>query len=428
MNPEHRPFLFVLLLLIASAKGQAPASRESPPGGEPNPPPASEKPVEESYATKHYHLRTDLPPDQARELTRRLEAMFAYYETLLGGVEATFDRRLGVVVHRRNEDFLQAVGQAYRGCAGVFTGRALHVAADTDCFSETSIRQAMQHEGFHQFLHAGVLRGDRRFPLWLNEGLAEYAAGAFWTGRRLVGGVIDPARLHRIVRRVKGRQFRALRDLLGVTVESWGAEEQLQVVEYDQVWSLVYFLTHGMGARYHRALGAYIRDLAGGKADVGDRFDVFQKHFGGDIDALEEQYQAWWTSQESNPTADLRDRIAVETLANALAALGNDGDDEPDSAETFFQAVRDGAFRSRWSRNPASAFPPGPLDRALQYAARHKHWAFLRDASGQRALILRRDDGIRIEARFSRNTGRPPGDPPPNVTVSLHPPGPPDED
>ncbi len=117
----------------------------------------------------------------------------------------------------------------------------------------------------------------------------------------------------------------------------------------------------------------------------------FKKHFGNDLVSLQKQYETWWAALGANPTADRRDSITVETLANFLAVYGDDG---LGSAEAFFQEVRDGRFRKKWNDDPTATLPPSLLDRALKRAVQHKHWTLLRDSSGKRVLILRRDDGM----------------------------------
>ncbi|MEQ8790278.1 MAG: DUF1570 domain-containing protein [Pirellulaceae bacterium] len=146
------------------------------------------------------------------------------------------------------------------------------------------------HEGVHQILaNIGVQQRLSRWPLWFSEGMAEYFAPTE-TGRRIRWkgvGMVNDVRLRDLSGYVQQRGAANLAGgaLVGETV---GAEA-LDAAGYAKSWALVHFLER----RRRDAFQAYLADVAGLKGfaqDVPDKTELFQKHFGDNFDALQQDW------------------------------------------------------------------------------------------------------------------------------------------
>ena len=92
--------------------------------------------------------------------------------------------------------------------------------------------QIVQHEGFHQFAHAGV--GDR-LPAWLEEGLAEYFGESLFTGRGYVSGVMPGWRVERVKKGIEGKQLMPWSSWMLIEKREWG--KRLKQADYDEAWA-----------------------------------------------------------------------------------------------------------------------------------------------------------------------------------------------
>lgn len=391
------------------------------------PPPDSDSLVR--YEGEAYILWTDLPEPRARESLARLEAIARQYRSLTGmDKEETFER-LDVYLYRRCEEYRRAVipkvGEDFARSAGVYTGEAIYATSDPLRFSHASVWHVLQHEAWHQFSHRVFCRGHRSLPIWVEEGLAEYFGEARWTGDHLLLGAIDlgrtieragktvhrPGRLDRIRRRIVAGQFRSVSEILALQYDTWA--EELNVVNYDHVWSLVHFFLHGRDGEYRRAFGAYLDEVARGLPSQSS----FRKHFGRDLETIQQQYEAWWQSRAPEQTGDVSDRAMLETLM-AFLARAHLSRRHFASAGEFFAAARAGQLVLEDSDN--TWLPETLLRRAMRDRDSRPdfRWELDTDPRSRPRLRMIRPDGTVFEATFI-----PRGQPPrPDVRVQvMHP-------
>ncbi len=118
--------------------------------------------------------------------------------------------------------------------------------------------------------------------------------------------------MQRVQRRIKAKQFRPFARIIQMTHSQWS--EEMDIVNYDQVWSMVQFFVHAKEEMYRKKFSAYINDVARGFPSL----PSFKRHFGRKLGDLQKEYNKWWESMGENPTADLYDRITVETLVSFL--------------------------------------------------------------------------------------------------------------
>lgn len=130
--------------------------------------------------------------------------------------------------------------------------------------SDLETLQTMTHEAFHEYLHAVVPAA----PIWLNEGMAEYAAGVTIEGGRAtaVGGILR-GRLRNLQSALEsGWEGFAFEFVLQESREQfYSLSPQLQ---YAQAWSMIHFMMHGKGGKYQPLLDQYVQALKDSKSAV----------------------------------------------------------------------------------------------------------------------------------------------------------------
>ncbi len=338
------------------------------------------------YVTPEYVLYTDLSDDAARQVLARLVAMTDLYRQWTGDLAGAACNKLSFYLYGRYDDYLASFRGQRPTSAGRYDGVSLCAVADTNVFSEKGIWRVVQHEGWHQFSHR-LLQREAPLPIWLEEGLAEYFGGAALTGDRLIPGAIDAERMRRVQRRIGAKQFRPLRKLVAMSRDEWS--EAMNIVNYDQVGSVMQFLTR----KHPDALKAYFRDMVLGRANL----PSFRTHFGRNLKTLQKQYETWWLSLPDRPSAKRDDQITVETLMAFLRRLARQGRTF-DSAEAFFQAARQGRCVLP-ARPPDGWLLPTLLAEALTKARQHENWRLRYDSNHRPVLTLTREDGTVFRAR-----------------------------
>ena len=300
------------------------------------------------YDTKYYVIHSDLDQDTVREAALRVTKMFEVYADRCKGFTGTIRTRLPFYLFRHPDDYYAAGGLP--GSAGVFTGHKLMAVAGTQVTSRTW--HTIQHEGFHQFVHA-VIGGD--IPVWVNEGLAEYFGEARFTGDGMVTGLIPPARVVRVKGLIQSGRFKSVPEMMLVSQDDWNLV--LNRTDYDQAWSMVHFLAHGDGGRYRSRFDGFLRDVSL-KGITWEQ--AWLRNFDADTDAFETTWRRYWESLPDNPTGHLYAEVTVATLTSFLARAHGQKQSFKD-ADAFFETARAGQLKT----HPRDWLPPRLLQNAL---------------------------------------------------------------
>jgi hypothetical protein len=163
---------------------------------------------------------------------------------------------------------------------------------------EIALRQAISviaHEGAHQILHnIGVQQRMSNWPSWLCEGLADYFAPTS-TDSRLTWngpGQLNELRLYALDQYLRGRPPNMHGDLVADTVQA----AQLTATGYATAWALTHYLVQKQATKFFGFLQEVSRIgpfQGGGRPDkhghISENRDMFVRHFGKDMDALEDQ-------------------------------------------------------------------------------------------------------------------------------------------
>jgi hypothetical protein len=302
------------------------------------------------YQTKYYIMHTDLPVPLAREAAIRMTRMAEEYHERTKAFSGVIRQRLPFYLFSKKEDYMLAGGMDKT--AGVFTGDALMAVAGEAPTPYTW--HTIQHEGFHQFVHA-VIGGD--MPIWMNEGLAEYFGESRFTGDSFVSGLVPPLRLQRVKARMPRPRdaggFRKLTEIMVLTHAQWNLE--MNGANYDQAWSMVQFLAHGDDGKYQAPFGAMMIELGRGKP-----WDVAWRDNFGSVNGFEDRWRAYWLGLPENPTDALLAKATVATLSSFLARAGA-------QKQTFgdFPAFLAAADGGKLEISDADWLPPALLQSAV---------------------------------------------------------------
>lgn len=115
---------------------------------------------------------------------------------------------------------------------------------------------------FHEYAHALTSRAAALWPLWLQEGLAEFSSTFQADGRRVEFG--DPVRDH--LRLLRTERWLPLRTVLAVDRSSPLYNEDAQNIYYAQAWALVHYLMVGDHGRHRGGLAQFMGRLSAGLA------------------------------------------------------------------------------------------------------------------------------------------------------------------
>jgi hypothetical protein len=385
-------FLLLALFLLPIVARIPDASADSPLEiGSHSPPDLSE------YDTKYYRVYTDVDPDEVKEACIRMTKMAEEYHNRTSDFAGQITQRLPFYLFKSSDEYYAAGGM--KNSAGVFNGSRLMAIGDKRYGRQ--IWHVVQHEGFHQFVHA-VIGGS--IPIWVNEGMAEYFGEAVFTGDGFVSGVIPAARLARVRKTLalspSSGGFKSLHKIMEMSHAQWNEELSLQ--NYDQAWSMVQFLAHGDNGKYQQAFGHYMGMLGAGQ----DPQPAWSANFGDDDDAFEAAWRAYWQSLPPDPTSDLYGKATVATLTSYLARAF-------DQKQTFatFDEFEQAAEAGTLKCSTEEWLPPALLTATLRDLAvrRDKGERFgLIPGSGTRppTLTLNTEDGLHVVGKFTVSEGR----------------------
>ncbi len=335
-----------------------------------------------TYQTKYYIIRTDLEPDDVREINVRMTAMADEYRRRTKGFSGTIRKRLPFYLYSKREDYYAAGGP--EGSSGLFRGGALLAVAGEKTSNRTW--HIIQHEGFHQFAHAAI-GGD--LPIWANEGMAEYFGLGIFTGDGFVVGVIPPQRLARLKKEINENKLNSFGKIMMMTNKDW--HKELSICNYDHAWSMIHFLVHADDGKYRKAATGFLNDISRGTPYL----NAWMKNFGKDVKTFEKRWREYWLELPETPTADLYDQAVAAALTSFFARAQSQKQKFKD-ADEFLQTAEAGNLKT----NKNDWLPPTLLAEALAKAGKIGKWSIEVTGNQPPKLICTRDDGKRFVGTF----------------------------
>lgn len=217
--------------------------------------------------------------ERAKDVAARMEQFRFALATLLPSSSLVSEVSTQVYAFRDFDSFESFLPQTEDGVAlasGYFReGPYKNVIA----LDLSATRAVYERIIFHEYVHLLLSLSGYDFPLWFEEGMAEFYASA-----TLEDDVAELGRVEERHRRVL-EEYASLpmTDLLTVE-EDWplSAEPHEAATFYAQSWSLVHFLVAGSGKEGHRLLADYLGRLSRGD----DPLEAFSLAFGKTPEAM----------------------------------------------------------------------------------------------------------------------------------------------
>jgi len=286
-----------------------------------------------SYDTPYYTIRTDLDPADAAEASLRMTRIFEEYQVKTSGFSGQIREKFRCFLYRSRKDYQGAGGPPKSG--GIYLNDVKTLMVYVGDHPTRAQWGVLQHEAFHQFA-AGVIRAD--LPTWLNEGIAEYFAECRFTGDGFLAGLAPSKRIERVRESIDDGKLRSIRQMLKMNREQWAGS--LTIENYDQAWSMVYFLLHADDGKYAASLNRFV-NLLGQNVR---RETAWQQCFG-DVGEFEARWKAWWKDVPDNLTTDEAVEADAQTFCSFLArtTIPKRGFESFDAFEQAAQTPRPGA-------------------------------------------------------------------------------------
>jgi hypothetical protein len=341
------------------------------------------------YETRYYTLHTDLQPDQARYVGLRMTAMAEEYAQRTRDFSGAVRQRMPFYLYNDPEDYYATGAPTSSG--GYFNGSEL-VAVARGLDARTW--HAVQHEGFHQFARM-VIGG--KIPAWANEGLAEYFGEGLFTGDGFVTGIVPDWRLKRIKASIDEGRFQTIVDMMTMSQERWNAD--VNIVNYDQAWSMVHFLAHGENGRYQPAFGTFMVQIGRGKSWE----DAWKQTFG-DTAGFEQRWRKYWGELPDNPTEDLYVRANVQVWTSFLARAVS----QKQSFDSF-DALMQSASQGQLKAHEQDWLPRVLLTEAIEYTRyvlKNGYRYELATSERLPQVVCTMPDGRRVSGKFTIRNDR----------------------
>lgn len=298
------------------------------------------------YQTKFYRLYTDVDPELARDLSRRLDGMFDEYSRRLNAFGSEEDRK-DVYVFSTRDAYAQFIEERLPNSGGVFIPSRGVLAAYEEGQGRDSLKRTLQHEAFHQFAYSTI---GPKMPVWLNEGIAQLFEEGIWTGDRFVLEQVPPRRLRQLQADVREGRLTAFESFVKRDGREWMRvmrDRERGSTQYNQAWAMVHFLVYAVGPDgqplYRQRLFDMMKMIQAGTsaenafaATFGNNFAGFEKRFSEYLRTLRPSREAAYVEQ-------------IEVLADMLVQLDKQsiGFDEIDA---FKNHLIEGGYRLHYTR------------------------------------------------------------------------------
>lgn len=286
-----RHTLALVVLLLASTPALS-ALEQRVPGGQ----------IQRSRA---YLIDSNCSPEQIRALATVLDAMFNDFQRRFGSA-VRIQQRMTVRFFATHEAYL-AYGREYcNNFTETWDGYYFYAhdpayremvlyVQDEDGHMDTAV-----HEGFHQFMHAGI-NGLGRLPQWFNEGAAEYFERATLDkrGRFQLATELSYQWTNELRTLMAENRIVPLERLMQVTLSDWNRDGELRR-NYASAYAFIHFLAE-TEHREVRALVALMRALAADMAYDRALAGTFGRS---DLAELETEFHTWLAAKLEATSSD----------------------------------------------------------------------------------------------------------------------------
>jgi len=382
-----------LLALLAGASSPSPSSAS---------PPART----EVYETRHYRLHSDVDPDLARDLAKRLDAMYDEYARRLAALGPGSMRRHDVHVFARKADYGRFIDDRLPNTGGVYIPGRNVLAAFVEDQGRDALRRTLQHEAFHQFADA-TLGPDA--PVWLNEGIAQLFEEGIWTGQRFIVEQVPQRRLRQLSADLDRGRLVPFDEFLATDHKAWARnmrDRERGSSQYNQAWAMVHFLVYAAGPDgqplYRKRFFDMLRRIKAGQ----DPRSAFETSFSDNYAGFQRRFDEYFRLARATREASYVEHL--EVLADMTVLLAEQEGRRFRSVAELRRHLERGGYQLhytkgslRWSSDPAVEVYFRDLEGRELPATQ---FAFVPvDGRPLPDLVLRPPGGLEYRARFHRN-------------------------
>lgn len=203
------------------------------------------------YNSANYSVYTDMPVNHVRSFSKHMDKVFSEYQRRFEKLKLitrdTPDRMNLYLFETQNsyEQFLASKGIPAKNTGGMFVVNP-KVNGLFTFIKDRPVRQTLstlQHEGFHQFAFSYI---GPNLPIWVNEGIAQFFEDGVLIGNRFHLDVANARRLIQVKDAIANNRTLPFGNLINMSDKAWAQNVQTEpgmaALQYDQSWSMVYFL------------------------------------------------------------------------------------------------------------------------------------------------------------------------------------------
>lgn len=192
-----------------------------------------------------------MPINHVRSFSSHMDKVFSEYKRRFEKLRLTSrdqPKRMNLYLFQTQasyEQFLREKGIPAQNTGGMFVVNP-KVNGLFTYIKDRPVRQTLstlQHEGFHQFAFSYI---GPNLPIWVNEGIAQFFEDGVLIGKRFHLDVANARRLNQVKDAITNNRTLPFANLIGMSDKTWALnvqnEPSLAALQYDQSWSMVYFL------------------------------------------------------------------------------------------------------------------------------------------------------------------------------------------
>lgn len=256
---------------------------------------------------ERFTILTDLANNEyIHRISGNLESTFEVLDTLFEGNPPEDAASIPVYVYRESVSFdTLAVTLDSPDATGIYLPGIPLLAFGMDAPSGQSMAGIMIHEATHAYVDRNVRPSGVYFPLWFEEGIAEYVGNSeIRKGKLLLGTLRRKQRLRLgdiVSTNVKSRAYlqldslrKSLRKTGGPTLSEVLSADRSTIygedkhVYYAASWAFVHFLRHNREDSFRGRFQKLVEELCDGKESLEAVRSVY-----GDLTALEKAYRRY---------------------------------------------------------------------------------------------------------------------------------------
>lgn len=268
------------------------------------------------YKSKSYKVMSNLPRDEAMHMAEHMDRVFEQYRKRFSSFKSRRDVDMPLYLFKEREEYIaflreHDIDATNTGGMFFFQQNIAGLATWTRGRPLVDTYEVLQHEGFHQFAFAFI---GQELPIWVNEGLAQYFEDAVFTRNRMHLGLARERRIAVIQQGLKDASAIDFDALLEMTNDTWRqnvlTDRHRADLQYNQSWSICYFLIHGDDGKYQKAFEDYLMRVSNGTPSS----DAFLEAFGAKDTKL---FRAKWEKAAREMKPD-----DLSTALSRMAFLG----------------------------------------------------------------------------------------------------------